>query len=60
MTAPASTAALDAVAQMVYQLVTNPAMALQFAQDGSGTAAVQGLTDLPLDQVNMQDAVAQA
>jgi hypothetical protein len=57
MTAPASTAALDAVAQMVYQLATNYGFAQQFAADGQGVVAAQGVN---LEGADIPAAVAQA
>ena len=57
MTAPASTAALDAVAQMVYQLATNYGFAQQFAQDGQGVVASQAVD---FEGADIPAAVAQA
>src|SRR5688500_3129646 len=56
MTAPADITT-DALAQLVYQLATNPMFALQFAQDGNGTLAVQGVDFAGAD---VPAAVAQA
>jgi hypothetical protein len=56
MTAPAEVTT-DALAQLVYQLATNPMFAFQFAQDGHGVVAAQGVD---FDGADVPAAVAQA
>jgi hypothetical protein len=58
MTAP--TTDLQQVAEFIAQFVSNPGLALQFAQDPNGTLVAQGLDQVDLESVDMNEAMLQA
>ena len=58
MTAP--TTDLQQVAEFIAQFVSNPGLALQFAQDPNGTLVAQGLDQVDLEGVDMNEAMLQA
>ena len=58
MTAP--TTDLQQVAEFIAQFVSNPGLALQFAQDPNGTLVAQGLDQVDLESVDLNEAMLQA
>lgn len=52
--------ATQAVVDFIVQMVRDPALAFQFAQNGHGTLAAQGITEQDLNDVDMADAINQA
>jgi hypothetical protein len=58
MTAP--TTDMQAVAEFIANFVSNPALALQLAQDPDGTIVAQGLSEHDLSGVDMNQAILQA
>ena len=55
MTAP--TTDLQQVAEFIAQFVSNPGLALQFAQDPNGTLVAQGLDQVDLESVDLNEAM---
>jgi hypothetical protein len=55
-----TTAATQAMVQFIVDLVRDPALAFQFAQDGQGTIVAQGLTEHDLTGVDMNQAILEA
>ena len=60
MTAPTSATDLQQVAEFIAQFVSNPGLALQLAQDPNGTLVAQGLDQVDLESVDMNEAMLQA
>jgi hypothetical protein len=58
MTAP--TTDLQQVAQFIAEFVHNPGLALQLAQDPGGTLVAQGLDQVDLESVDLNEAMLQA